>query len=376
MKDYQKLIRIIVSILIAFAPVIIWHIIPAVWKKTTKRYTAYRMERQYASHTKTIDGVRYFLYNDTKTAKVAPLKKRYKRFDIGTGGMYVATKYYKGHITVKDTITYLYRKYPVTEVADEAFNGCKELESVQLPNTIRIIGEQAFSCDKKLHSINWPDSLKRIKKYAFSECESLQAVEIYGDCTIEQQVFFLCKSLETFIMKREQVMRPNPENESKPLANLQKTIGEGAFCDCPRLKHVEIHALNATMQSNTTNFWSSTYHPVFSYCDSLQEIYISDSCRNLCYYNGAIYNKDTTTLIFCLPSAKGDFYVPTSVRKIRTHAFMGCKQLTEIWLHKDIRYIETWAFTDSCTVLFPNVRMDNLKLSNAAFNDKQTIVYY
>ena len=49
-----------------------------------------------------------------------------------------------------------------TEIKEEAFDGCKELTSVEFPQWIKKIGKSAFSGCSSLTSISIPPSVKKI----------------------------------------------------------------------------------------------------------------------------------------------------------------------------------------------------------------------
>ena len=58
----------------------------------------------------------------------------------------------------------------VTDICEEAFQGCRGLKSVALPNNLTSIGDAAFTGCSSLESIVFPDSLTSIGYYAFSSC--------------------------------------------------------------------------------------------------------------------------------------------------------------------------------------------------------------
>lgn len=62
-----------------------------------------------------------------------------------------------------------------TEVIyNDAFNTCKLIETVQLPNTLRTIRNTAFGSCSALKSINFPESLDSILSSAFTSCKQLR----------------------------------------------------------------------------------------------------------------------------------------------------------------------------------------------------------
>ncbi len=68
--------------------------------------------------------------------------------------------------------------YGVTEIAESAFAGCKNLANILIPDTVEKIGHLAFQGCEELKIINIPDSVKFIGKNAFSKCEKLKRLYI------------------------------------------------------------------------------------------------------------------------------------------------------------------------------------------------------
>ncbi len=91
-----------------------------------------------------------------------------------------------------------------TSIVDErAFEGCRDIDSVELPDTVGYIGKRAFSGCTGLKAFSIPPKVKSIPDSAFTGCSSLSSVAI-------------------------------PESVTK--------IGCGAFSDCPSLKEVVLPA--------------------------------------------------------------------------------------------------------------------------------------
>ena len=66
----------------------------------------------------------------------------------------------------------------VAELAEGAFFGADQLESVDLPEGVEVLGESVFSGCFKLHAISIPEGVTVLGDWAFSECESLSSVTI------------------------------------------------------------------------------------------------------------------------------------------------------------------------------------------------------
>ena len=130
----------------------------------------------------------------------------------------------------------------VTSIGVNAFNGCKELESVSLPDSLNNIWAAAFLDCIRLRRIDIPDGIPFVAGYAFARCYSLEVVNLpesvteivdhaFEDCvrlqtldlprattSIETSAFKGCSGLESILV---------PENVSM--------IAADAFDDCPRL---------------------------------------------------------------------------------------------------------------------------------------------
>jgi hypothetical protein len=69
----------------------------------------------------------------------------------------------------------------VTHIGAEAFAGCTALESVDISNGVVSIGDGAFADCKQLKQVVIPSSVSRIGKYVFYKCSSLQSISVERD---------------------------------------------------------------------------------------------------------------------------------------------------------------------------------------------------
>lgn len=84
----------------------------------------------------------------------------------------------------------------VTVIDDYAFNRCKELRSIALPETIETIGVCAFEKCSALDVIQIEEGVTSIGAMAFNGCESLMTVKIPESCkSIDKLAFHDCNSL-------------------------------------------------------------------------------------------------------------------------------------------------------------------------------------
>jgi len=84
----------------------------------------------------------------------------------------------------------------VTRIGGVAFDACKNLTSITIPNSVTSIGDYAFTSCSSLTDIAIPDSVTSIGHYAFYDCTSLTSITIPDSVTsIGDYAFSACKNL-------------------------------------------------------------------------------------------------------------------------------------------------------------------------------------
>lgn len=239
----------------------------------------------------------------------------------------------------------------ITNVAPYTFHGCKNLESVSIPNSVTIIDESGFASCKSLKNISIPNNVTYIGQYAFARCNSLTQIDISDSVsTIDECAFEECQNLriinipssvsnmEYAILHCPKLTKisVDPQNkaystdENGVLFNKSKTIlkvfpsGSGlnvyeipssvtlinysAFYEATSLKTVMIPDSVTTIDSNA-----------FSYCRGLESISIPDSVQSI----GA----DS----FCECEKLHSLIIGSHIRDIGMYAFSGCDSLSSIY---------------------------------------------
>lgn len=109
--------------------------------------------------------------------------------------------------------------YPVTIIGECAFQDCRYLTGVTIPESVTRIDGEAFAICLSLTSVTIPDGVTSIGEWAFKDCLDLTDVTIGKNVTsIGGLAFFACESLTNVII---------PESVTD--------IGELAFGDCKEL---------------------------------------------------------------------------------------------------------------------------------------------
>ncbi len=119
-------------------------------------------------------------YTTTDEAKVSTEK---------LGGSIIAHTYQDG----KGIIRF---DKPVANIGSEAFYGCRNLQSITLPNSVLSIGDMAFFHCLGLTTITIPNDATEIGSWAFEGCKSLTSITIPDNVTdLHAETFKNCENL-------------------------------------------------------------------------------------------------------------------------------------------------------------------------------------
>ncbi len=131
-----------------------------------------------------IDGYRYLLESDTKTATLVPKKDGDYSDDI-----IIIPEKVKGNDGVE---------YVVTSLGASCFKGCNGLTSITIPSSVTSLGESCFYGCRGLKSITIPSSVTSLDYYCFKGCIGLTTIVIPSSVTsLRGYCFSGCKNLET-----------------------------------------------------------------------------------------------------------------------------------------------------------------------------------
>jgi len=179
--------------------------------------------------------------------------------------------------------------YPVFNIADSAFTGCRRITSVTISDSVKYIGNNTFRNCTRLTSIVLGENLLQIGNTAFVGCKSLTTITIPESVTdIGDAVFNQCDNLTDVYVTNVQAWlnidffgKLNHPNEYGTLHLLDEngaeitdlvipegvtSIGNFLFANCKSLRSVTIPA------SVTTIGWDA-----FDRCENLTVIYYTGS---------------------------------------------------------------------------------------------------
>ena len=189
-----------------------------------------------------------------------------------------------------------------TELSDEAFKGCYNLQTLRLPSVLKEIKYMAVAECKNLQAITIPAPVEVIEQSAFEDCRSLASVTFAGAdlTTIGSWAFYNCHALTSIDI---------PAGVTE--------IGAGAFYGCTYLNNVIVPASVQAIGDNA-----------FALCSLMQEMRVR-----------AVEPPTIAGKTFELVSRQMPVYVPTaSVNAYLSDPLWG--QMNIIGLDEDISAVD------------------------------------
>ena len=130
-----------------------------------------------------IDGFRYLLDSDTKTATLVP------KTDGKYSGDIIIPEKVKGNDGVE---------YVVASLGASCFEGCTGLTSITIPSSVTSLGDYCFPGCSGLTSITIPSSVTSLGDGCFQDCSGLTSITIPSSVTsLGGNCFLNCQKLET-----------------------------------------------------------------------------------------------------------------------------------------------------------------------------------
>ena len=162
-----------------------------------------------------IDGFRYLLDSDTKTATLFP-----KREGKYSGDIIIPEKV-KGNDGVE---------YVVTSLGASCFEDCSGLTSITIPSSVTSLGAECFSFCSGLTSITIPSSVTSLDSYCFRGCSSLTSITIPSSVTsLDDGCFSYCTSLTSITIPSS--VTSLGWNCFLYCQKLESVIFKGKYCD-------------------------------------------------------------------------------------------------------------------------------------------------
>lgn len=268
------------------------------------------------------------------------------------------TVQYVGAVNIPPTVYYEGINYTVTEIDEYAFDVCRLLTSVVIPNTVTKIGNRAFYSCSSLRSIEIPRSVTKIESGAFDGCSSLTTLIFnaencddfyyYGGMSHPEQVFSACP-IDSVIIGNSVKRIPSYLLYGTKSTSISLTLGDSvqAIGDYAFTKSID----TLTIPKSVTNIGKKAFGNVVNLiwnaidCNSINESYHDYDCNeNL----QSVIIGDCVRVIpsyFVANSKVKSVIIPESVTTISDYSFYNCKDLETITIPNTINEIEYSAFS-------------------------------
>ena len=238
-----------------------------------------------------------------------------------------------------------------------AFEGCKNLVKIVIPNSVTSMGKYTFYGCTNLETVVLSNNLEAIKYCAFCNCENLQGITLGSKTTsIENYAFQNCGKMASVKLNNGlKTIGDFAFYKCYALTNITipasvETIGGGAFYGLKNLKSVtfasgsKLTAINTTGDVYLNNVgWG--YYGAFEGCTSLESIVIPNSVTFM------------GREVFYGCSNLKSVVLSDNLEAIKLYAFLNCENLQGVTLGSKTTSIENYAF-QNCG------KMASVKLNN------------
>ncbi|MBR5119062.1 MAG: leucine-rich repeat protein [Muribaculaceae bacterium] len=239
---------------------------------------------------------------------------------------------------IPSVVSYNGHNYQVVRISDQAFRYAENLKSIEIPNTVKMIGASAFYSCSSLTSITIPNSVTSIGNSAITTCANLRSVKISKSVkSIGTNNLKGCPQLEEIWVDPENTVFDSRDNcnaliktstnellmgcNTSFIPASVESIADKAFYNCDRLKTI-------TIPTSVT----SIGYQAFSGCDSLASVTIDGL---LSYFGARAFE-------FC--SSLHDVQLSEGIETISLSCFEYCTSLKSINIPESVNVIDSCAF--------------------------------
>ena len=231
----------------------------------------------------------------------------------------------------------------VTAIGEGAFTNLEGLKTIIIPSTVKRIEQNAFKNNTTLENViiqeKDGEGVEYIGNSAFEGCSNLQTINLPDTITtIGGSCFRNCTKI----------------NNVKLPSNL-KTLNGQTFAGCTNLQNIELsqnlEALNGE-SLNGTSITKIKFPPNLSSIgnaalsiSTLQEIDTSEN-NYFEFKNGILYSKDLKTLVVALSNVTS-INMESTVETIQGFAFEYCNKLSNINITEKVKSIGESVFSNS-----------------------------
>lgn len=265
----------------------------------------------------------------------------------------------------------------VTSIMDHAFEGCRYLSFIEIPDSVQTIGKAAFYGCSNLKKITIISSgLTEIRGHAFEKCRNISAINLpdsvqfinntaFNNCSLEEITVSQLNKVYDSRLNCNAIIETETNNlivgcKTTFIPDSVTTIGENAFKDCSELTSIffprSVKKIGKGAFSGT-GIKSIIIPPnviqlegVFNSCQQLESIIVEEEnpiydARDNC--NAVIETASNRLIHGCKNTV-----IPNSITAIGNGAFVGQSNLISIILPGSITDIERNAFGNCLNLMY------------------------
>ena len=244
------------------------------------------------------------------------------KYTLNSKGEAIITKYSGNEKEIE--IPSSFDEIPIAGIGNNAFINCSFTRMI-ISNGLSTIGNYAFQNCKALQDIQMPESVTSIGSYAFENCDGLTSITIPKGVTNASYLFSYCDNLKTVTFADGMTSIPQyileyaSSVENIVIPDTVTSIGNYAFSGCANLPSIII-----------PNSVKSIGSDAFSNCSVLQNVFLGDnivSINKTCFSNSPmaiVYVNHGTITSETLFDAKIDYLYYDSTNK--TYTFLNNEQ--------------------------------------------------
>ena len=217
---------------------------------------------------------------------------------------------------------------PVKTIKSQAFNGCKSIESIKIPDGITSIGDRAFYDCTALVSITIPKDVSSIGNEVFVYCLSLESI------TVEQgNTAYRSTDGNLYSADGKELMQYalGKKDASFTVPDGVTSIRDKAFQACAYLTSVSV-------PKGVTSIGSYT----FNECTSLSSVTLPEGLTSI----------GKRTFYYC--TSLTSVVIPNGVESIGNDAFRNCTLLASVTIPKSVKSIGGYAFANCISLATVN----------------------
>ena len=313
-----------------------------------------------------IDGFKYILDSDTKTATLLPNTEKYagdvvipESVKAKDGNDYKITAFGDDCFSFCSGLTSITIPSSVTSLGEECFAVCSGLTSITIPSSVTSLGDRCLVRCEGLTSVTIPSSVTTLGEGCFAECYSLTSINIPSSVTaIGDNCFAYCQSLI-----------------SVTIPSSVTSLGEKCFDSCFGLSSVII-------PSSVTSLGKKC----FGSCYGLTSVIIPSSitslgerCFQLCSNLTSITIPSSVTSLgdYCFLDCYGltSITIPSSVTSLGEGCFSGCSGLTSITIPSSVTSFGKYCFNECTNLESIYFKGKNPNRISDAYISKTCIIY-